>query len=357
MIRLFKGTIGNDRLIGSSGADYMYGDAGDDYLRGAGGTDFLRGSYGNDTLDGGWGNDFLSGGQDNDILFGGPGRDILLGGSGDDVIDGGTGDDVISGGLGADRLTGGEGADRFVFLNVKDSLPTARDVITDFDVNGGDVLDLSNIDARASASGFQNFVYIGDAGFTGEGQIRSTIQDGRTLVEVNTNGAGTPEMVIELTGEVTLEASHFKLTGGVNSGKATSKVLLGTTESDTLTGGGGEDYIYGNAGDDILRGGGGSDLLRAGEGNDWLDGGWGDDALYGGAGADTFVFSPGYDILQDFEQGIDRILVQSTTVTSFEQLTITEETGGSLVVIADLGMMYVAGITPTNLLASDFVFA
>lgn len=356
MIRLFKGTIGNDRLIGSSGVDYMYGDAGDDYLRGGEGTDFLRGSFGNDWLDGGWGNDFLESGEDNDTLFGGRGRDILLGQSGDDIIDGGGEDDSISGGTGRDQMTGGSGADRFVFISIKDSTPSAPDLITDFDLASGDVLDFSSIDAKGGVAGGQEFVFIGGAAFTAAGQIRTTVQDGKTVVEVNTAGARGAEMVVHLSGELTLEAQHFKLTGGVNSDDAKHQVLLGTEGSDTLNGGGGEDYLYGNAGDDFLFGGGDSDLVRAGEGNDWIDGGAGDDGLYGGDGADTFVASGGYDIVQDLEQGIDRILIGSATVTSFEQLTLTNETGGTLVVIADLGSLYIAGIAPQNLTAADFLF-
>jgi Ca2+-binding RTX toxin-like protein len=356
MIRLFKGTIGNDTLLGSSGVDYMYGDTGDDYLRGAAGTDFLRGSFGNDILDGGRGHDFLESGEDNDSLIGGLGRDILLGQSGDDVLDGGEDNDTISGGTDKDVLTGGTGADRFVFISIKDSTPGARDLITDFDPTSGDLLDFSSIDAKPGVAGGQNFVFIGSAAFTAAGQIRATIQDGLTLVEVNTAGAGKAEMVIELSGTLTLLAEHFRLTGSVNTDDATHNVRLGTEGNDILDGGGGEDYLYGNAGDDILRGGGDSDLVRAGEGNDWIDGGAGDDGLYGGDGADTFVVSAGYDILQDFELGIDGIQVDSLTINSFEQLTMTLEVGGSLIAITDLGMIYVAGIAPSSLHASDFIF-
>ena len=54
-----------------------------------------------------------------------------------------------------------------------------------------------------------------------------------------------------------------------------------------------------------------------------LDGGAGDDGLYGGAGADTVVAFEGDDIFQDLERGIDRILIGSDTLTSFEQPTIS----------------------------------
>ena len=145
--------------------------------------------------------------------------------------------------------------------------------------------------------------------FTAEGQIRASVQNGHTVVEVNTKGVGGAEMAIDFNGAGTLEDKHFMLTGGVNTDNSAHSVKLGTEGNDSLNGGGGEDYVYGNAGDDNLRGGGDSDLIRAGEGNDRVDGGAGDDGLYGGDGADIFVVSGGSDLLQDFESGIDRIEV------------------------------------------------
>ena len=356
MIKLFKGDTGDNTLLGSSGTDYIYGDAGNDTLRGYAATDFLRGSFGNDSLDGGQGNDFLESGEDSDTVLGSYGRDILLGQSGNDVLDGGADNDTISGGLGVDQLRGGAGADRFVFIDIKDSLPTARDQMLDFSLSSGDVLDFSSIDAKAGTAGGQTFVYIGGATFTAEGQIRASVQDGHTVVEVNTKGVGGAEMAIDFNGAGTLEDKHFKLTGGVNTDNSAHSVKLGTEGNDSLNGGGGEDYVYGNAGDDSLRGGGDSDLIRAGEGNDRVDGGGGDDGLYGGDGADVFVVSGGSDLLQDFESGIDRIEVASATINSFAQLAITQDTGGALVTVADLGSIFVADATPTNLTAADFIF-
>ena len=351
MIRLFKGTTGDDRLLGSSGIDYIYADAGNDVLFGYVGTDFLRGSFGNDSLDGGQGNDFLESGEDNDNLVGGYGRDILLGQSGNDVLNGGGDNDTVSGGLGADQLTGGSGADKFVFIAVKDSTPTARDLITDFSLTSGDVIDLSSIKVTGPLA-FNS----GDP-FTAVNQVRATaLPTGRTLVEVNTSGVSGAEMAFEINHSGTLLPQHFKLTGGTTTDDSAHSVKLGTTGPDTLNGGGGEDYVYGNAGNDTLRGGGDSDLMRAGEGNDRVDGGAGDDGLYGGEGADVFIVSGGSDLLQDFEPGIDRIEVASATINSFEQLAITPDIGGALVTVAGVGSIFVADAAPTSVTAADFVF-
>ena len=67
-------------------------------------------------------------------------------------------------------------------------------------------------------------------------------------------------------------------------------------DNTTFISGGGYDYgsIYGSNGDDVLNGQGR------------------DDVLTGNAGADTFIFdrkNAGYDVITDFEVGIDTIAI------------------------------------------------
>jgi hypothetical protein len=95
------------------------------------------------------------------------------------------------------------------------------------------------------------------------------------------------------------------------------------TGAATLTGGTGNDYLVGNNGADTLSGGSGSDILV---------GGAGADILTGGAGADTFIVntsnSPstiagsanagtitGYDVIKDFDVGLDTLDLQGTVAT------------------------------------------
>ena len=82
LAELYKGTAGNDDIMGSPNDDV------------------INGSAGNDSLHGGWGNDTLDGGADDDILEGDDGDDRLLGGAGNDNVWGGMGNDTIQGGLG-----------------------------------------------------------------------------------------------------------------------------------------------------------------------------------------------------------------------------------------------------------------
>lgn len=74
-----------------------------------------------------------------------PGQNsTLAGGDNDDSLDGADGDDVLFGGAGDDMLTGGAGADTFRFV-FSPSLPNGQgdDVVTDFDVGSGDVIELA----------------------------------------------------------------------------------------------------------------------------------------------------------------------------------------------------------------------
>ena len=94
--------------------------------------------------------------------------------------------------------------------------------------------------------------------------------------------------------------------------------LYGDDGNDTLYGDGGNDILYGGAGNDHLYGGIGRDELYGGTGNDYLEGGAMQDRLIGGAGGDIFAFYiadidqsdlRNADIIEDFELGVDRILL------------------------------------------------
>lgn len=85
------------------------------------------------------GNDTYNGRGGNDVIHGAFGLDSLLGGEGDDKLYGGASSDRLLGGTGADTLSGGTEADTFIWDNA--SLQSNDiDHVTDFDVQGGDVL-------------------------------------------------------------------------------------------------------------------------------------------------------------------------------------------------------------------------
>jgi Ca2+-binding RTX toxin-like protein len=172
---------GNDHVYGQEGDDVIYGEANQDFLYGEGGNDTLYGGENADFLYGGAGDDTLYGGTHNDriygedgadtlygeegadFLYGGEGNDILNGNTGSDTLDGGAGDDVLYGFSGLDILTGGEGADVFVF---EAWAINQTDIITDFNADEGDVIDISDLlsayDALTDA--ITDFVDITDNG-------------------------------------------------------------------------------------------------------------------------------------------------------------------------------------------------
>jgi Ca2+-binding RTX toxin-like protein len=142
--------------------------------------------------------------------------------------------------------------------------------------------------------------------------------------------------------------------------------LTGTILSDMLDGGGGSDTLYGGNGGDNLIGGSGDDTLYGESGDDVLDGGSGDDVLLGGAGddiltggaggADWFWFETGegVDIVTDFEDGIDKIVVG----TSISNINVYDY-GGDALLEFDSGATYalLAGVAPGLIDGSDFLWA
>lgn len=115
--------------------------------------------------------------------IGGSARDYLLGNHVANILDGKGGDDV---------LTGGGGADQFRFTNTG-----GNDRITDF-ASGVDKIDLRGIDANTNAANDQAFSYVGAAGFTAAGQLRSYSAEGINYLAGDVNGDGVADFTINL---------------------------------------------------------------------------------------------------------------------------------------------------------------
>jgi len=176
--KVFAGTAAADSITGTNAADVINGQAGADTI------------YGRD------GNDTINGGADADALYGENGADTL------------------DGGAGKDTLTGGSGLDVFKFSFASDSglLQSSADLITDFTVGQGDLIDLSLIDAIVLTIANEAFSYIGSSAFTAAGQARSYFSGGATFVDLNTNhDFYAPEMIIAFSGIISLKASNFIL--------------------------------------------------------------------------------------------------------------------------------------------------
>ncbi|GAA0580347.1 hypothetical protein GCM10009416_18400 [Craurococcus roseus] len=167
----------------------------------------LRGTGAADTLTGGAGNDSITGEGGDDRLHGSAGDDTLLGGAGYDALMGGDGADRLAGGSGGDVLIGGAGADAFVFASAADG----NDRIQDFTRSQGDEIDLSAIDADATAAGDQAFLFADGIAFVAyqPGTVRTSRgSDGTITVEADT-GAGV--LSFRVQGATGLAADDFLL--------------------------------------------------------------------------------------------------------------------------------------------------
>lgn len=206
----------NNTIHAGSGNNIIDGGAGNDllvYLKATGGillnlgltTAQNTGGSGVDTI-----RNFerVSGSNFNDKLIGDAAANTLYGNAGDDRLNGGDGNDVLIGGAGTDTLIGGAGADRFDFDSLSDmGLGALRDVIKDFSLAAGDLIDLSTLDANLATSGINEaFSFIGNAAFSSSnaaGQLR--FSDGILYGSVNADSAA--EFEIQLIGVSSLTSS------------------------------------------------------------------------------------------------------------------------------------------------------
>jgi Ca2+-binding RTX toxin-like protein len=235
---------GDDKITCGSDDDFIRDAAGNDVYSLGAGDDTVWGGAGNDIIDGGAGFDYFNGrpyggglsinldskavivtGHNlaaSSLVMGGTVvtlkgfeevhgsdfGDVIAGTAGHDRIMGNSGGDTIYGGGGGDDLYGGTSdSDIFVYLNVKDSGNTTatRDVIHDFDgagTIGGDVIDLSGIDANTTKAGNDTFAIIGaDKQFNHEaGELRWIHLLDSTLIQGDVNGDGVADFSIAVSG-------------------------------------------------------------------------------------------------------------------------------------------------------------
>lgn len=219
-------------IIGIEQINYR-GSTGNDSVIGGGLNDTLIGNLGNDSLYGGWGLDSLSGEAGNDLLSGGGQNDILDGGGGNDTLDGGGGSDVMRGGTGNDTYI----------------VDSATDTTED---TGGIDIVLTSVTYTIGAN-IENVTITSAASLA-----RSAT--GNALANIITGSDGI-NVLSGLDGNDRIY------------GKAGADKLLGGNGDDTLSGGLGYDELTGSAGNDRFVfasdteiGGGGtllpSDLIR-----------------------------------------------------------------------------------------------
>lgn len=203
---LLKLSIGTTELSGFESIDQVRGSAFGDRIIVENQQDL------GSTIDGNGGNDMIRATRNADVLDGGDGNDLLKGLNGNDVLVGGAGNDRIDGGKRIDTLTGGTGADRFLFHDGDTSVGRANaDVVTDFNHAEHDKIDLRGIDAIVGGDD-DSFHFIRTAAFSGTaGELRYSVVDGNAFVSGDTNGDGTADFNIELSGVTHLVQGDFSM--------------------------------------------------------------------------------------------------------------------------------------------------
>ncbi|BAU73409.1 peroxidase family protein [Metapseudomonas furukawaii] len=345
---LLDGGSGNDSMSGGAGNDtYVVGASGDGVSEAAGGgldtvlasvSYTLAANVENLVLTGSGNLNGVGNGLDNQIS-GNAGNNRLTGLAGDDRVDGGAGNDtlVASVGDGNDHYDGGAGMDTYdlsgtsanasvdLAAGTASSVQTGNDVLVAIEnVLGssganqiaGDGVDnrlegLGGNDSLAGAAGNDWLV-----GGQGSDTASGGLGDDRFvagMLDGNDSYSGDDGFdTYDLSG--TSAAAQVNLATGSASSSQTGSDLLSGIEG--VLGGSGADVLTGDALANSLAGGGGDDSLLGGGGADSLAGGTGRDLLTGGADADRFVFaalndsgtsSGSRDVINDFQQGADRI--------------------------------------------------
>jgi Ca2+-binding RTX toxin-like protein len=338
-IEAIAGSEFNDVMIGGVDRVDFWGNLGDDTLRGGSGSDYLEGGADNDTIYGDGVDEVqLPGVVDEARFFGARSNFIIsdMGDGGYEVRDkraNAQGTDKV---YGVERLVFDDGSILVSELSLKVD-PIIRVGTKKSDTLTGDTGDdqLTGLTGNDTLNGLEgdDTLDLGDGNDTG-------------------NGGDGDDTILGGKGNDTANGGQGSDTLDLGDGNDTGR---GGEGDDVILGGKGNDTISGDEGDDALVGNDGKDNLNGGEGDDELTGGLGNDSLTGGLGEDQFIFSGkvGKDIITDFEQGVDTIVLSG--YGSFEDVASVIENGfkqvGNNVV---LKVKEIGSVTFLNQQLSDF---
>jgi len=143
----------------------------------------------------------LKGTKEHDVLVGGTGNDKLKGNNGDDVLIGGPGNDELWGGLGADVF-------RWELGDSGTEADPAIDVVKDFKLQDGDVLDLRDLLIGENANNLTDYL-----NFSYDSNSNTTV------LEVKSKGAAmnAPDQIIRL--------ENIDLVGGQDNSQVIQNLL------------------------------------------------------------------------------------------------------------------------------------
>lgn len=233
----------------------------------------------------------LLGGDENDELRGFNGRDdVIVGGGGNDTLIGGTGDDLLIGGTGDDMLEGGAGSDTY-----RIGLGDGNDVITEFDADGEDVVELSADIAPEDVL----------VRWTLQGDMAITLPDGRRLTVRGQANTWSDRVGIE----------QLRFADGTvwDRTELAARALAATSGDDAIVGGYQDDTLDGGAGNDQFQDLGGYDTYRfgAGDGQDTIADNYGRVLFKPGIGQNDVSFTrDGNDLIATVTASGDAVRIK-----------------------------------------------
>ncbi|MGB3265159.1 MAG: hypothetical protein WBA89_14545 [Microcoleus sp.] len=208
--------------------------------------------------------------------------------AGNDNITGDSLDNFILGSSGTDSILGELGTDTISYLSLSNGITLEAGGLVDKGAAGTD--SLQSIEQIIAPLGQSNTI---DAS-TGSGTASINADLSQNSLAVNNlPGIGTLNLTVE---------NFVNVTGTPNV-----DVLTGNIQNNTLVGGDGNDTLSGLRGNDTLIGVNPLSATPGSNETDVLIGGRGRDVFVLGDVAQTYYSGTGVALIQDFQQGIDRI--------------------------------------------------
>ena len=361
--------VENLTLMGTAGVAYgndldnlLIGNASDNNFYGRGGSDRMVGGLGNDVYEVTEQGDTVIElvGQGNDTVFAYlnywmpdnvetvalTGTAVEAHGNGsDNTLIGTASNNILLGGAGLDAMVGGAGNDSYEVTESGDQVIEG--------VNAGIDTIFAYVDDYVLPANVEAVVLAGSA-TVGHGNILNNTLVGNALNNTLYGGGGDDTMlggagndIYELTeaGDTVIE--------NVGEGVDTVFSYVNTTLTanvETLV-------LVGDA--HIGIGNDAANTLIGGAGSDTLNGGLGDDTLIGGAGSDSFwwLAGGGNDVVQDYQVGVDRVVLDSTRMDSFADVQAHwAQVGNDVVIFDGSDTLILAHTLTSQLSAADFVF-
>ncbi len=322
----------------------------------------IEGTSGNDNII-----DTYSG---DNTIYGYESSDLITAGAGNDTLYGGDGTDILIANQGNDTLNGDDGYDIFVIKN--DTLITT---IEDFDVaSKKEIIDITDILNNNS-----DIVYFEDLNITQSGN--DTIIEFSDTQKIILKNVDSSDLDVRNFEGLSVHVGDTQYANNIyftsNSDKIEdlydynlnedfgTNIHLGDGD-DILNTGGSYDYynlvtIHGDNGNDIISFNGTNSAIYGDEGDDeiTLKGNANNNIIYGGNGSDKFIFqylvSCNSMLIKDFDytNTNEKIVIESATITSFDDLNITSTSEGTLIKYDDSEIL-LEGVDSSSITADNF---